>query len=361
MRSALIAVVVVLALVGAGGVSYAFVLRTQTIHVRVRGTDETVSQGTTLGEASDRFDLAPPAGDLLDVDGDVMRADAYPGRLLVNGRGASRDTELHETDSIRVVPGVDRREPSSISHVRIPEGMPGNPQFTLARTPGMQEFERGRISGKVVPLGFHATGPSRTPKAVALTFDDGPSIYTPRILRTLTRMHAHATFFVVGRLAKVAPKLVKREIAAGMEIGSHSYSHPYRPPFDRQRHVVIRREIAWSRGVLSRIGHAPTIFRPPGGSFSPYVIETAGSYGQRLVLWSVDPNDWRPGTTPKQIVRRVLGAITPGSIVILHDGGGDRTATARALPRIIRGIRERGLKLEPIDPEGRGAVRGARR
>lgn len=355
MRSVLIVAVALLALGGAGGVSYAFVLRGQTIHVRVRGIDETVPQGSTLGDATDRFELAPPAGDLLDVEGDVLRQDAYPGEVLLNGREAAPATELHEGDAIRSVPGADRSEPSTISYVRIPEGMPGNPQFTLARTPGRQELERGRISGKVVPRGFHATGPSRSPRAVALTFDDGPSIYTPKVLKVLRRLHARATFFVVGRLAKVAPDIVKRELVAGMEIGSHSYSHPYRPPFDRQPYAVIRQEIAWTGGVLTRIGHGPTIFRPPGGAFSPYVIEAAGSFGQRLVLWSVDPRDWKPGTTSRQIARRVLGAIKPGSIVILHDGGGDRSATVAALPRIIRGIRERGLKLAPIDPDGRGA------
>jgi peptidoglycan/xylan/chitin deacetylase (PgdA/CDA1 family) len=355
VRIAVIAAVVLVALAGAGGASYAFLLRERTIQVRIRGADETVSQGSTLADATDRFDLTPAAGDLLDIEGGVLRPGAYPGRILLNGREIPSTTELREDDSIRVVNGQDRREPSSISYIRIPEGMPGDPQFTLARTPGTQELERGRISGKVVPRGFHPTGPSRTPKAVALTFDDGPSVFTPSILATLRRLHARATFFVVGRLAKVAPKLVKREIAAGMEIGSHSYSHPYRPPFDRQPHRVIRQEIAWTRGVLRRLGRQPTLFRPPGGSFSPYVIETAGSYGQRVVLWSVDPTDWKPGATAKQIARRVLRAVKPGSIVILHDGGGDRSATVAALPRIIRGIRERGLRLAPIDPEGQGA------
>jgi peptidoglycan/xylan/chitin deacetylase (PgdA/CDA1 family) len=354
MRRVVIVAVVLAVLAGAGGLSYAFLLREQTIQVRVRSVEETVPQGSTLADAADRFDLAPAAGDLLDVEGGVLRPGAYPGRLFLDGRDAPRGTELRAHDSIRVVNGEDRREPSSISYIRIPGGMPGDPQFTLARTPGMQELERGRISGKVVPRGFHPTGPSRTPKAVALTFDDGPSVFTPRILRTLRRLHARATFFVVGRLAKVAPNLVKREIAAGMEIGSHSYSHPYRLPFDRQPHRVIRQEIAWTRGVLRRLGRDPTLFRPPGGTFSPYVIETAGSLGQRVVLWSVDPTDWKPGTTPRQIARRVLGAVEPGSIVILHDGGGDRGATVAALPRIIRGIRERGLRLAPIDPEGRG-------
>jgi peptidoglycan/xylan/chitin deacetylase (PgdA/CDA1 family) len=81
------------------------------------------------------------------------------------------------------------------------------------------------------------------------------------------------------------------------------------------------------------------------------VVEAAGAYGERIVLWSVDPTDWKPGVTAAQIARRVLGAVQPGSIVILHDGGGDRRATVKALPRIIRGIRKKGLRLALIDPE----------
>jgi peptidoglycan/xylan/chitin deacetylase (PgdA/CDA1 family) len=354
VRSAVLITVVLLALACAGGVAYALVLRDEKIDVRVRGVPHTVSKGTTLREAANRFDLEPAAGDLLDVQGDVLRARLYPGRILVNARVVPAAQELVEGDSLRVVDGRSRIEPSSLSFLRIPAGMPSDPQFTLARTPGTQELRRGRISGKVVPEGFHATGPSQTPRAVALTFDDGPSIYTARILNVLARMHARATFFVVGRLAEDYPRLVRRELAAGMEVGSHSYSHPYQPPFDRQPHGAIRDEIARGGDVLAQLGRAPTLFRPPGGSFSPYVIEAAGSAGERIVLWSVDPTDWKAGTTSKQIVRRVLDAVEPGSIVVLHDGGGDRTATARALPRIVRGIRRKGLQLALIDPERRG-------
>src|SRR5207302_4831151 len=150
------------------------------------------------------------------------------------------------------------------------------------------------------------------------------------------------------------PKLVRRELAAGMEVGNHSYSHPYLPPFDRQPHQRILQEIRWGTAVLARLGATPTVFRPPGGSFSPYVIEAAGAYGQRIVLWSVDPTDWKPGIRADQIVRRVLDAVRPGSIVILHDGGGDRAATAAALPRIVKGIRRKGLRLAVVDPEGQG-------
>lgn len=355
VRSAVLITVVLLALVGAGGAAYALVLRDEQIDILVRGVQQTVSKGATLRDAAEKFDLRPAAGDLVDVEGEVLRRQAFPGRILVNGKVVPPTRQLVPDDSLRVVDGRSRVEPSSLSSLRMPAGMPSDPQFTLARTPGTQELRRGRISGKVVPGGFHATGPSRTPKAVALTFDDGPSVYTPRILAVLARMHARATFFVVGRLAEEYPRLVRGELAAGMEVGSHSYSHPYQPPFDRQPHETIRDEIERGGAVLADLGRMPTLFRPPGGSFSPYVIETAGSAGQRIVLWSVDPTDWKAGTTPNQIVRRVLRALKPGSIVVLHDGGGDQTATARALPRLVKGIRRRGLKLALIDPERRGA------
>jgi peptidoglycan/xylan/chitin deacetylase (PgdA/CDA1 family) len=350
-----ISLVLALLLLGvAGAASYAFVWREGRVTIHVEGVERQVATGTTLARATQELGLQPRAGDLLDVQGHVLRAAAYPGRILLDGKAAPPGTKLASGDFLQVVDGVDRREPSTVSYVRVRAGMPANPQFTLATTPGEQELERGNISGKVVPLGFHPTGPSRAPRAVALTFDDGPWSYTPRVLAVLERMHARATFFVVGRLAKDHPLLVRREYAAGMEVASHSYSHPYQPPFDRQRHPTILREIRWGRAVLASIGSAPTLFRPPGGSFSPYVVEAAGAYGERIVLWSVDPTDWKPGVTAKQIASRVLGAVRPGSIVILHDGGGDRSATVKALPRIIRGIRRRGLKLSLIDPARHG-------
>ncbi len=338
------------ALAAAGAAAYLSLWRDDTISIRVRGLDENVATGITLAEAAERFDLHPSAGDLLDVQGGILRRGAFPGRLLLNGRAALPAVELEEGDRLQAVDGRSTREPTTTLFVRVPAGMPASPQFTLARTPGREEIERGRISGKVVPRAFHPSGPTRTPKAVALTFDDGPSRYTPRILAVLSRMHARATFFVVGYLAERYPKLVRRELNAGMGVGSHSYSHPYRPPFDRQPHARILDEISRGKDVLASLGPAPTLFRPPGGSFSPYVIEATGAYGQRIVLWSVDPTDWRAGSTAHQIARRVLGKVRPGSIVLLHDGGGDQSQTAKALPEIVRGIRRKGLELVLIEP-----------
>ena len=112
--------------------------------------------------------------------------------------------------------------------VRVLGGIPANPQFTLARAPGA-EIERGRLSGKVDPDATHPSGPGGRRRRSRSRSDDGPSPATRRILTVLKRLHVRATFFVVGRLAERYPKLVRRELAPGMGVGSHSYSHPYPP------------------------------------------------------------------------------------------------------------------------------------
>ncbi|MER3409136.1 MAG: hypothetical protein C4306_03320 [Thermoleophilia bacterium] len=321
--------------------------------VLVEGLEQKLPPGTTFAEAVRRLDLRAPAGDLLDLQGAILRAGVFPGRILLNGRVAPASTQVRDGDRITVVPGPDRREPVERLVVRVRGGRPTEPQFTLARVPGEQVLLRGRISHRLVPLAFRPRGPARVPQAVALTFDDGPSHYTRAVLAVLRRLRARATFFVVGELAARRPALVRAELGAGMAVQSHSYSHPYRPPFDRQPRPRIRAEIERTKALLDRLGARASLFRPPGGAFSPYVLEAAGAAGQRVVLWSVDPQDWRPSASPGEIARRVLRAARPGSIVLLHDGGGNRSATVKALPAIIRGLRRKGLKLALIEPPPR--------
>src|SRR2546427_11628712 len=130
-----------------------------------------------------------------------------------------------------------------------------------------------------------------------------------------------------------------------MAVGSHSSNHPEVPPFAQLPPQLLTDEIALGEQVLSRLGAQPRLFRPRGGSSSPALVRAAAALGQRVVLWSVDPADWSPRSSAKEITKRVLSAVRPGSIVILHDGGGDRSATLAALPAIVRGIRHRGLQL----------------
>jgi peptidoglycan/xylan/chitin deacetylase (PgdA/CDA1 family) len=187
------------------------------------------------------------------------------------------------------------------------------------------------------------------PRAVALTFDDGPSpTFTPKILSILRRHHVPATFFVIGMRARQYPSLIRQELGAGMVVGNHSWDHPIWPPFARLEAARIRSEIRRTDHYLRSMGSAAAFFRPPGGSFSGEVIGAAEEMDERVILWDVDPRDWAPGRAAEQIVRSVLEQIHPGSIVDLHDGGGDRSATIRALPQIIKGIRAKHLQLVAI-------------
>ena len=182
---------------------------------------------------------------------------------------------------------------------------------------------------------------------MALTFDDGPWPHTTaQILAILTQRQAPATFFVVGRQVQRYPDLVRRELAAGMAIGSHSWNHPQ--PFDRLPAARIRDEITHGRRVLAPLGVRPVGFRPPGGAASTTVLAAAQGLGERTVLWSVDPADWQPSVSSDQLVWRVLAGVRPGAIVLLHDGGGSRSATVAALPAIIDGLRRLGLTLTVV-------------
>jgi peptidoglycan/xylan/chitin deacetylase (PgdA/CDA1 family) len=330
------------------------------VAVVIDGRSVQFPEGTTLWRAAALQRLRPRAGDLLDVRGRVLWRGPFGGKILLNGAPAAPTTRLRPGDRIGVVNGRDRRESLTREVVKVRGGLTANPQFILARTAGSQVVVRGAISHKLVSVRFRPRGAERVERAVALTFDDGPSpLYTPRILAVLQRLHVPATFFAIGYLADEYPDLIRAELLAGMTVENHSYSHPQVPPFGRLPRRLIDEQVALAARSLRRLGADAILFRPPGGSFSPAVVGAAHSRGERTVLWSVDPGDWQDGATPRGIARKVLAAVRPGSIVLLHDGGGDRSATAAALPRIVRGIRRRGLELvalpssiaRPIDAE----------
>jgi peptidoglycan/xylan/chitin deacetylase (PgdA/CDA1 family) len=324
--------------------------RPSALTLQIGDRSVSVAAGETLGDAIDAFALHPSAGRLLDVNGRVIRPNAYPGSIRLNGRPAATGSVLRAGDRISVVDGHDRTEELSHSIVRLRNGIPGDPQFTVARAPGEELVVRGSLSHELVSIRLRTLGTARPQRAVALTFDDGPSpVYTPRILRTLRRLHVHATFFVIGYLAQAYPAIVREEQRLGMAVGNHTYNHPEVPPFAQLPRVLMRDEILLTAKVLARLGVRTDLFRPPAGSTSPAVEHVASALGERVVLWSVDPADWAAGSTAKEIAARVLAAVHPGSIVVLHDGGGDRTATLAALPLIVRGIRHRHLHLVTLD------------
>ena len=319
------------------------------VTVTVAGLELQLEQGATLADALTVAHARPNAGDLLDVQGHVLQAGVFPGWTLLDGRRAPESKQLEDGDRIKLIDGRDRTEGLARQIVPVPGGMPANPQFVLARIPGVEVVVRGEHSHELVSAHFRPNGAAHVERAVALTFDDGPSPdFTPRILAILERRHVRATFFTIGYLVDRFPDVVTRERRAGMTVGNHTYNHPEVPPFGELPPALVEDEIALGAQSLARAGVKARLLRTPGGSFSSASVRLAAKLGERIVLWSVDPADWRDGTTPRQIVQRVLSGVRPGSIVILHDGGGDRSATVAALPRLIKGIRRRGLRLVAI-------------
>jgi peptidoglycan/xylan/chitin deacetylase (PgdA/CDA1 family) len=312
------------------------------IRLDVAGRTRWVPLGWTLADAIRRFGLRPPAGDLTAVDGAILRRATFPGQVLLNGEAAAHGTVLQAGATISVRPGPDRVEPLDRLELQFGPTNQHDPQFSLETGPGRETLTSGAISRRGVATVFQPSAAARTPNAVALTFDDGPwPDSTARVLRILAKARVKATFFLVGEQVRKHPEIARDELRAGMTLGSHSDSHPQ--PFGALPTPDIQREIDGGLHALSELGVRTKLFRPPGGAIPPVVVAAARARGLRTIVWTVDPDDWRRGTTPDQIVQRVLQQTRPGSIVLLHDGGGDRSATVEALPRIIDGLKRRHL------------------
>ncbi len=180
-----------------------------------------------------------------------------------------------------------------------------------------------------------------TLREIALTFDDGPhAYYTPQILAILRHYRINATFFCLGYLVIRHPDLVQQEYAAGPVVGNHSWSHPYLPSLASSK--ILWQLAKASETIQKALGRWPTFFRPPYGAFDAKVLTQANRLGLTIVMWKVDPEDWSiPGSNA--IISRVLSRAGNGSIILLHDGGGNRAQTVQALPIIIESLLRRGF------------------
>jgi peptidoglycan/xylan/chitin deacetylase (PgdA/CDA1 family) len=174
-------------------------------------------------------------------------------------------------------------------------------------------------------------------KVIYLTFDDGPQVtYTPQVLRVLARHHAKATFFVLGREVAAHPELVALERSQGHHVGNHTWDHPMLTHLTDAR---IRQEI--STGVQSKC------FRPPFRDTDARVAAIAASYHLRQILWDVDTKDWtKPGAA--KIERAILRGARPGAIILLHDGGGNRSETVAALDRALTQLAAQGYTFRSL-------------
>ena len=231
-------------------------------------------------------------------------------------------------------PGNSRPTPTPSAPTASPTPTPWQPPTPATPTPGVCP----RVPGVVQRPG----GPQHYLPCVgtniALTIDDGPDpVWTPKILALLARYQVQATFCMIGRRAAAYPGLVRSVADAGHHIANHTFTHP--DPLGALSPTQIAAQLAQATDAITKAGAPhPTLFRAPGGAWSPAVLTACAAAGMRPLDWSVDPRDWsRPGVP--HIVDTILTKTQPGAIILDHDGGGNRQQTIDALtialPRLI--------------------------
>lgn len=183
---------------------------------------------------------------------------------------------------------------------------------------------------------------------VAITFDDGPDpMYTPAILDILAEHNVKATFFMVGRHVEQNPEIARRIVDEGHDIGNHTFSHRSMVPLHPQK---VLDEVVRCEDIIKKVtGKRPYLFRPPRGVYSQTVRDIAIDRQYTLVLWSLSSQDWRE-ITSREITDRILNHVCGGDILLFHDSGnlisadgGNRNNTVLALPKILKGLGEKGL------------------
>lgn len=178
----------------------------------------------------------------------------------------------------------------------------------------------------------------------ALTFDDAPHpMFAPLLLDLLRELKLKATFFIIGRNAEAYPYFVRDMVAAGHELGNHTYHHLRLTKLSEEE---VRQEILLGNRVLQDLtGTPPRLFRPPGGRVNRTVLQVAKELGLITVFWTDDPGDYL-GLPQEALERKLLSHLRPGGILLLHD---NVVGTLQVLPHLATKARAQGLTLGPVE------------
>jgi peptidoglycan/xylan/chitin deacetylase (PgdA/CDA1 family) len=235
--------------------------------------------------------------------------------------------------------------PSSPSPVAAPAApIPAAPATTAPPVPQVSgangaTLTTGPVTPKVTFSRVNVDGPY-----IAMTFDDGPSgPNTPRLLDLAAKKHIKLTFFLIGENAAHYPQLVQRELAEGHEVGNHSYTHP---DLAKMSDDAVRSQIQKTQdAIINASGYRPILMRPPYGAMTPRQrLWVARDFGVKIILWDVDPLDWkRPG--PDVVASRIIAGTRPGSIILSHD---IHSQTVDAMPRVFDTLLAKGYKFVTV-------------
>ncbi len=199
-----------------------------------------------------------------------------------------------------------------------------------------------KYQGKTV----YKVQPSNNEKVIALTIDDGPwQNTTPQMLDILKQNDVKATFFWIGTSIQANPEIAKRVVAEGHAIGNHTWHHWYQ----QMDEATAKSEIERTADLIYKTTGVKTLlFRPPGGHLNNGLAAYAKSRNYSVVMWSQTSADTDPRAKYQVFVKNVLRDAKPGGVVLMHDGGGDRTRTVQALPEIISGLKQKGYRFVTV-------------
>lgn len=220
--------------------------------------------------------------------------------------------------------------------------------------PGTEPVPEAATQGEpeTVPQSAEAPAPAPAPAAgeetpvvkprVALTFDDGPTPFTLQMIDILKARKVRASFFMVGNNIKRHPEIAKAVVEGGFEIGNHTMRH-FLP--SRLTDTALRDDVEGTSALIAALtGKPPVLFRSPYGSRSKRFFAEAARGNMDVVFWNVDPHDWKH-SSPESMAAEIAAALKPGAVILLHDGGGNRTRTVQALPLVLDEIERRGYEI----------------
>ena len=365
--------VVVVALAGVG--VYLF-LNPPFFKVSVNGAEQSVSAGTTVQSCIDEGLAAPSAGNLIAVDGSVAQEGGGSAfTATVNGQAAEGSTVLKSGDQVQIDNGADVEEGYTETTEAVAHGTSGVDYSTLssyyngsihvmsAGEDGEKTVKTGNVSGKTVETETKApvdagyssyTVNTNGEKVIALTFDDGPwPTTTSEILDILKENGAHATFFQIGNQVANMADVEKRIVEEGNQVGTHTWDHASGSgqgvnltfmSASEQREEITKGFDAIESVLGTSVTH---VMRAPGGNYYGSLVDNLSDLVTAEIGWDLDTEDWsRPGASA---IEQVILSVKPGQVILMHDGGGDRSQTVEALRTALPQLVAQGYKCVTVD------------
>ncbi len=342
--------------------------------VTVNGQKVTLSPGATVQTLLDQKVVEPKPGNLLAVDGSMLTQGAgHACTATIDGNAADVNSELKANNVVEITDGGDATEETDVQEKKLPfEKDEGNREFEAYwfgsihllsdGEDGVETTSTGKQSGKTVtevtkePInaGYRIYTAQPDDKAIALTFDDGPWPDTTNdILNILEENHAKATFFTIGNQIAQNKDVLKRAKDLGCQICTHTWDHAEGSGGGTSIAKMSATEQVDEikkgyEAIKDALGEEPShVIRAPGGNFYGDTINNVWDIVDAEIGWDVDTEDWsRPGA---DAIQKMILSVKPGQVILMHDGGGDRSQTVEALRQALPKLVEEGYKFVTID------------